>query len=346
MGIRGGKMGKTSRTLAVCLLALHPAGPSLGKAPEVSSASPAYLTLAELQRRYRLPTSRFVMLDGHSIHYTDQGRGSVIVLLHGSSSSLRTYDRVVPLLARNHRVIRFDQSNMGLSSPPPPALFGKPLYPVTVLESLLSYLKVDKATLVGVSSGGAIAFFFAARHPDKVERLILSNTPVGRADGAGMALSRDLARELAASTPTAGRSVKIYRPLSYWKAYFTFYTGEPDRMTSAMIDQYFDMNRRPPAPDRLAVVDALDDADATKSALASITAPTLLIWGLRDPVLPQASMRKLADGLNHTQVSTMMMPDVGHYPPLEAPERFAQIVATYVDATTPVKPVAPPPAER
>ncbi|MGF7156347.1 pimeloyl-ACP methyl ester carboxylesterase [Novosphingobium gossypii] len=235
---------------------------------------------------------------------------------------------------------------MGLSGPAPQTLYDRPLYPVIVLERMLTKLGVRSASLVGVSSGGAAAFFFAARHPEKVEHLVLSNTPMGRADGKGVALSRDLARELAQSTPVKGRKSKIYRPLSYWQAFFRFYTGEPDRASSALLSQFYDMNRRKPVPDRLAMVEALDDAAGVAEALDAITAPTLLLWGARDPVLPPKKAADLQQALHHAQVSTLMMPDVGHYPPLEVPERFADSVLAYLQSVTPVHPKAPPPSER
>ncbi|WP_043970326.1 alpha/beta fold hydrolase [Novosphingobium sp. P6W] len=329
---------------ALALMAGLPMPLSPAKA---ETSPPAYIAHAELERRYGLPYSRFTMIEGARIHYTDQGKGPVIVLLHGSSGSLRTYDRVVPrLVDSGYRVIRYDEPNMGLSGPAPQALYDRPLYPVVVLEGMLAKLNVRSATFVGVSSGGSAAFFFAARHPQQVERLVLSNTPMGRADGKGMTLSRDLARELALSTPGQGRKSKIYRPLFYWQAFFRFFTGEPDRVSPALLTQYYDMNRREPVPDRLAMVEALDDAPGVAAALDAVTAPTLLLWGARDPVLPPESAADLKQALHNTQVSTLMMPDVGHYPPLEVPERFADSVLAYLRSVTPVRPKAPPPSQR
>lgn len=332
-------------------LAMMLTASSVLSAPPLSAdtqgaAAPKYLTISQLRARYRLPQSRFAMIEDAQIHYTDEGHGPVIVLLHGSSSSLRTYEGVVQRLEGRYRVIRYDEPNMGLSGPAPRALYQRELYPVLVLEGLLAKLNVREATLVGVSSGGAAAFFFAARHPEMVDRLILSNTPSGRADGKGMRLSQALAREIALSTPKGGRQSKIYRPRSYWEAFFQFYTGEPERIGPGLIEQYYDMNRRVPAPDRLAMVAALDDAKGVAAALRAIKAPTLLLWGARDPILPPQSASDLAAGLRNAQVSTVMMRDVGHYPPLEVPERFGDLVAAWLADAVPIEPKAPEPADR
>lgn len=307
---------------------------------------PQAIAVTELEARYRLPESRFATLLGTRVHYVDVGKGPVLVLTHGSSSSLRTFAAMIERLSRRYRVIAWDEPNMGLSGPPPQSLYDRPLYPVLVLEALLAQLGVDHASLAGVSSGGAISFYYTARNPGKVDRLILSNTPTGRADGKGMALSAALAREIAASTPANGRKSKIFRPRSYWRAYFDFYTGEPLRSDERLIDEYYDMNRRPAAADRLAIVEALDDTKLTADALSSIRVPVLLVWGARDPVLPVSSAATLRDALINAQVSTLIMPDVGHYPPLEAPGRFGDIVDGFIADVTPYRPVAPEPAQR
>jgi len=333
------------RALSLGAASMLTASSAFAAPPSPAHAPPEYLSTAQLEARYRLPQSRFVTIEGARIHYTDEGRGPTIVLLHGSSSSLRTYDGVVQRL-KGFRVIRYDEPNMGLSGPAPRSLYERELYPVAVLEGLLAKLNVRKATLVGVSSGGAAAFFFAARHPQMVDRLILSNTPRGRADGKGMRLSPALAREIAQSTPKDGRQSKVYRPRTYWEAFFQFYTGEPERVGPGLITQYYDMNRRVPVPDRLAMVAALDDADGVATALAAVKVPTLLLWGARDPILPPQSAADLAAGLNNAQVSSVMMRDVGHYPPLEAPERFGDLVSAWLASAVPIEPKAPAPADR
>ncbi|TYC90433.1 alpha/beta fold hydrolase [Novosphingobium sp. BW1] len=334
--------------LAVALSLLLPS--LVSSVPVRAATEPASdlptITLTQLREKYAMPRTRYATLLDTQVHYIDVGKGPVLVLSHGSSSSLRTYAAMIDTLSQHYRVIAWDVPGMGLSSPPPEALYNQPLYPVLVLEALLDHLNVSRANLVGVSSGGAISFYFAARNPDKVDRLVLSNTPIGRADGKGMELSAALARELARSTPATGRKSKIFRPRSYWRAYFDFYTGEPERASDAIVDEYYDMNRRPPFPDRLAIVEALDDAPATAQALAAIQVPVLLIWGTRDAVLPVAASRELAATLVNAPVSTLLLRDVGHYPPLEVPERFGNLIDAFLADVTPVTPRAAEPAER
>jgi pimeloyl-ACP methyl ester carboxylesterase len=69
--------------------------------------------------------------------------------------------------------------------------------------------------------------------------------------------------------------------------------------------------------------------------MRAVKSPTLLIWGAKDVLLPVQAGKALAGYLSGTDVSMVVMPDVGHYPPLEAPDRFAKILAAYMEAVTP-----------
>lgn len=77
--------------------------------------------------------------------------------------------------------------------------------------------------------------------------------------------------------------------------------------------------------------------------MSKVTVPVLLLWGATDPLLTPPSADVLAKYLTHADVSKLMLPDVGHYPPLEVPERYAHIIAAYLEAVAPVarKPAAP-----
>jgi len=75
--------------------------------------------------------------------------------------------------------------------------------------------------------------------------------------------------------------------------------------------------------------------------MAKVRKPTLLLWGGADPLLPESALDAITRYLSGAQISKVVMPDVGHYPPLEVPDRFAQLIAAYVEAGTPNLPAAP-----
>jgi pimeloyl-ACP methyl ester carboxylesterase len=296
------------------------------------------VTLQELRAKYGQRGSKYMTIKGVEVHYMDEGSGPAILMIHGSNSNLKTYDKVAAALKGRYRVIRYDIPPGGLSGPVSDEAM-KELVPEQVPELLLTNLGIKKVTAVGVSSGGTTAMFFTARRPDMVERLIMSNSPSSPVEEAQPKQSKVFAEQIAANKD------KPLKTRAFWNAFFDFFTGEPERMTPAMREQYFDMNRNP-VKNQVALVAKVVVQPVTLANAAKVTCPVLLVWGARDPLLVPATSETLTRYLKNAQVSKVMLPDVGHYPPLEVPERFAQIVAAYIEAVTPVKPVAPPPADR
>ena len=74
--------------------------------------------------------------------------------------------------------------------------------------------------------------------------------------------------------------------------------------------------------------------------LSLIPGGPVLLWGGADPLLPESAVNAIARYLSNAQISKVIMPDVGHYPPLEVPDRFAQLIAAYAEAGTPNLPRA------
>ena len=296
------------------------------KPAAAASALPAagFLTLEQLRARYGDRDSRYVEIGGMSIRYKDQGRGPVIVLLHGSHSSLEGYDAMAKDLARTHRIIRFDMPGMGLSATLPASSASAVRFGDDVLAGLLDHLGIRTADLVGVSSGGAIAYHFAARYPARVTALVLSNTPADPVINANTPRSPELAAEFAEAARTGFRSRR------YWSVYLRWLAADPDRVSPAKIDRYYDMNRRVAEKDSRYFWRATSNPAETQAALAGVKAPALLVWGLHDFVLPPATMGVLAGYLKAAPVSTIVLPDVGHYPPFEVPSRFADLTLSYL----------------
>ena len=287
------------------------------------------LDLAQLRAAYALPDAHIARIAGIDVYYTDEGHGPAILLCNGSSSSLRSWDRLAALLTGSYRVIRFDIPPTDLSGPVPPALVGR-MAPADIPAGLLDLLHVTHVTGIGVSSGGTMVVQLAAARPGLVDRLILANAPSDPVDTSPMVLSPALTRETAAFKATGMRS------RAYWDAFWDFFAADPARIPAALRTQYYDMNRRAPGPvDPLVLAAKVADHALALRIFASVRAPTLLVWGERDPLLTPPTAKVLAGYLVNTQVSELLLPDVGHYPPIEVPERFARIVRDYIEAATP-----------
>ncbi len=298
-----------------------------------AAAAPAgkpYLTVEALRAKYAdRKAGRFATIGGVEVYHKDEGKGPAILLIHGSQSTLRTWDYIAPVLVkRGYRVIRLDTPPLGLSGHVSDEAAAR-LTPAAFVAGLLDHLGVDKVTCVGVSSGGTTCMYLAATYPQRVTRLVMSNSPSDPVEGAKI-------------TPTpefeaAQREVKEtgFQSQRFWNAFLDFFSGDPARLDAGIREQYYDINRRTPEKNYTALTGLVRDHDKATTAMAAVRAPTLLIWGARDQLLPEPAMHILGGYLKNTQVSKIILPDVGHYPPLETPARFAQLVLAFVEAATP-----------
>ena len=129
----------------------------------------------ELEAKYATGSSQFLDLpDGARIHFRDEGRpdNPAIVLLHGFNGSLFNFERLVPLLAKDFRLISIDLPGFGLTGAIPSANYTTESFMDTV-TSLTNQLGIEKFLIAGNSMGGGVAWRYTLEHPTKVEGLIL-----------------------------------------------------------------------------------------------------------------------------------------------------------------------------
>lgn len=313
--------------------------PAMAQTDKVTSEQAA-ATLAELRIKYATSQDRFMTIAGMEVAYRDEGAGPAILLIHGSASNLRSFDRVAELLAQKFRVIRYDVPPFGLSGPVE-KLDLSDVVPSDIPSGLLEALGVKSATVVGTSFGGSIAFNLASEHPDMVDRLIISNSP---SDPIGQVNPEELGPTFAAAIEKYG--LEGPRPMEFWVPDLKYFYGEPSRLRRETVQQAMDFDRPIPKRNSLAMISVVADNAAVRAAYAKVSGPVLLLWGGRDPMLPVSAAKTLASYLPEAEVSTLLMPDVGHYPAMEVPNRYAALVEAYIRMATPVAPVSPPPSAR
>ena len=252
--------------------------------------------------------------------------------MHGSVSNLKTWDGVASSLVKaGYRVIRYDVPSFGLSGDASDEVVAR-TKPVDIAETLLTELGVERVTVVGVSSGGTLGVQLAAKRPDLVERLVISNAP-----SEPLAWTPTDPATLPAAMQAAYAEEKRlgYKSPSYWDAWFEYYAGVPSRYSAEFKDQIYHMMLRPQHKNLIPMIAQVADHGAAVFAMRSVKAPTLLLWGGADPLLPFSTMDTLGNYLKNTRVSKLMMPDVSHYPPMEVPERYARLVRDYIEAVEP-----------
>ncbi len=262
---------------------------------------------------YGGPPSRFVRVDGMDVHYRDEGRGPALLLVHGTASSLHTWDGWARELASSFRVVRLDLPGFGLTGPHPARDYRIETYVATVLH-FLDALGIERASVAGSSLGGRIAWQLALAHPGRVERLVLVDELAREPDPPPRVIR--LAR-----LPLAGVVFDTFTPR--WLVAHNLHEvyGDPRRVTPALVDRYETLLLR--QGNRQAFVDrarTIDD-DSIADRLGELRVPVLVEWGEEDRWIPLALGRDLARRIPGAVLR--VYPGAGHVPMEEIPEPTA-----------------------
>ncbi|MCP5282301.1 MAG: alpha/beta hydrolase [Rhodoferax sp.] len=282
--------------------------------------------LPELQARWAQPPSQFVAIDGLQVHLRDEGPRddpAPIVLLHGTADSLHTWDGWAARLRGQRRVIRFDLPGFGLTGPHAADDYSIEAY-VRFVAAVLAQLRLEHVVLGGNSLGGEIAWQTALALPQKVQQLIL-------VDAAGYpAAPREvpLAFRLA-GTPAALPLLERLLPRGLVLASLRSVYGDPSRVTPELVDRYYDMALR--AGNRRALVQRLQamagGVDAS-ARIASLTLPTLVLWGAQDRLIPVAAAQRFSHDI--AGATRVVFDGLGHLPQQEDPERTVSEVRRFL----------------
>ena len=236
---------------------------------------------------------------GYRVHAVETGRGpETVVLLHGLSGSSRWWQRNIPALADTRRVVVPDVIGFGRSrlSRPLPDVPGL----ADVLAAWMGQLDDAPVHLVGHSMGGHLAAHIAARHPDRIDRLVL-------VDPAG--IPRPL-------TPRhVARFAYETAPPRSW--------GDPRFLPVIVGDAL--------AAGPITILRSLRNIlrDDVRPLLSQIRAPTLLIWGERDSIVPAAHAPAFRQAIPDARL--LVLEGAYHNPMVDRPEAFNTAVRAFLD---------------
>ena len=268
-----------------------------------------------------VPEGRHVRLqNGYRIHYLDEGRGDVVVFLHGSGSGACGYSNFKgnypALVAAGYRCILVDLVGFGYSDKPDNVDYTLDFF-VECVKQALDAIGVERYTVLGNSLGGAVALGLALAHPLHVERLVLM-APGGVSDMPeylampGMAL---LFQFVASGTAPTHDGMKAF----FQKAFVV----DPGAVDDELVRE------------RLALM-KLQNVQVTKTMkvpnltarLGEITCPTLALWGLDERMMPEAGILRLAKGLPDCRM--VLVPKCGHWVMIEHRDLFNRTVVDFL----------------
>ena len=279
----------------------------------------------ELVSRWGQPPSQFVAISGMSVHVRDEGpRDDVrpIVLLHGTSDSLHTWDGWAAALSPKRRVIRFDLPGFGLTGPEPNNDYSIERY-VQFVAEVLDRLAVGPHVLVGNSLGGQIAWEFARARPQHVRQLVLVDAGGYVFVPQEMPLAFRLARQ-----PALRFAFEYVLPRGLVQASVGSVYGNPAKVTPELVDRYYDMALR--AGNRRALGYRMDTQMAgVPGKIQTLNVPTLILWGAQDRLIPLATGLQFERDISGSRF--VAFDGLGHLPHQEDPVRTVLELQRFLD---------------
>lgn len=267
-----------------------------------------------LEARYAAAAdgSSFAMVDGLRLHIRDSAPGDttrpVLVMLHGFGASLHGWQAWAQALSVRHRVIRIDLPGAGLTGADPAGDYSD-ARSLRLLSALLDGRGLQRASFIGHSMGGRLAWRFAAEQPARVDKLVLVAPDGFASPGFEYGKPPEVSVLLQALKVALPRAV-VERSLE--PAY-----GDPQRLTESDITRYHELLRAPGVRGALLARMAQMVLQDPTSFLARVQAPTLLLWGSLDAMIPPAHAQDYLKAMPQARLVTL--PGLGHLPQEEAP---------------------------
>ena len=236
--------------------------------------------------------------------FVDEGKGPVLLLLHGLFGALSNWEGVVNRFSKNFRVVI-------------PML---PIYEMPIreagleglrkfVEDFVSFKNLENMIIMGNSLGGHIALLYSLENKAKVKKLILTGSSGLFEDSMG------------GSYPKRGNYDYIKERVAY-----TFY--DPNVATKDLVDEVFETTRSIPKCMRIVAIAKSAQRHNMADDIPNIIAPTLLVWGLNDTITPPIVAHEFNRLIPNSQLK--FIDKCCHAPMMEHPEKFNELVEDFL----------------
>jgi pimeloyl-ACP methyl ester carboxylesterase len=274
-----------------------------------------------LKARWAPAPSQFITVQGMQVHLRDEGpKGDPepIVLLHGTSASLHTWDGWVDALKGQRRVIRLDLPGFGLTGPAPDNDYHLQRY-TGFMKDVFDQLGLKQVVLAGNSFGGSVSWMTAQAYPDRVAKLVL-------VDSGGYpykATSVPIGFKLAA-IPALRPIIANVLPRSMIESSVRNVYGDPGKVTPELVERYYELTLR--EGNRGALRERFKQSPGGEHAelIKQVKQPTLILWGSEDRLIPPDNAEHFNRDIAGSQL--VVFKGLGHVPQEEDP---VQTVAAF-----------------
>jgi pimeloyl-ACP methyl ester carboxylesterase len=286
----------------------------------------------ELIPLYANQDSKFMPVLGMKVHYRDEGvqTDSVpLILLHGMSSSLNTWDSVAMSLKAERRVISLDLPGFGLTGPSPENAYNFPYYS-KFIDSFTTRLKIKRFILVGNSMGGAISWNYALHNPKGLAKMVLIDAAGYPKKGESGSLGFKIA-----STPVINNLLLYATPKFLVRKSLETVYYDPARVTDAQVERFHDVAIR--EGNRAAALQIFKGSFTGSSKrflnsdvpkIKDIKTPTLILWGDKDNLIGVNNVDNFLRDIQGSRAE--IYKNVGHVPMEEIPGKVAESIQKFV----------------
>jgi pimeloyl-ACP methyl ester carboxylesterase len=293
--------------------------PALGQSVERGASPPSTRTACPQE----------IQIEGIRISFCALGQGPPVLFLHGLGGSWKDWEGILPLLASRHEVLALDFPGFGGSEAPSMVYSIEGL--TGIVESFLKERKLSSLTVVGHSMGALVALNLAARPHSPVAALVICDA-VGVGDKTeflSYALTRKFIGPDSPFEPLGGALQGEFRAMI--RDFVNRQNGKTSREFFESLPK-IPFSEKPLLPMTPAVQLAASIIDFDiRPKLPSIRQPTLILWGLRDPVAPPSDAEFLHGQL--PAATLFFFPAAGHSPMKEEPALFMQELNRFLQAT-------------
>lgn len=300
-------------------------------------------SVADLER-WQLPNSEFIDVQGMQAHvvrsdkcemFRNQAKineavnagaslPKTVVLLHGTSASLHTWQGWTRELSDDYCVISMDLPGFGLTGPytDQSAQYNSANYAKFVID-VLDKLQVGSVTLAGNSLGGKIAWRTAALYPERVNKLILVDAVGYPATPKQVPIGFKLAKY-----PILTPLLSHILPRDVVKKSILSVYADDSKVDEALVDRYYDLTLR--QGNRLALNRRLLEMDntANQAQIKQLDLPTLILWGAQDDLIPVENAKLFHRDIANSQLQ--VFDDLGHVPHEEDPMATVKVVKQFL----------------
>lgn len=262
---------------------------------------------------------RYVQVGDVRIRYVRKGSGPAVVLVHGFSSLMYTWSEVLPVLARRHDVVAIDLPGFGGSDIPARFDGGDT---AELVARVMDGLGLPRASLAGNSLGGALSAVTAARHPERVDRLVLID-----AAGYNMApADRPAMLRVIGALPAGALRFWPQRPMIRLGLRQVFY--DDSLVTEEKVEEYLAPMARPGAREAARALLTGGEALGLPALLRQVRAPTLVIWCANDAWIPVRDADRFVRDIPGAR--KVVLEGCGHVAQEEKPQEVARLIEEFL----------------